>query len=273
MKKPWLRLLFCLLVGLSGHPATAEEGLRFGVSPQFERRQLLAIWLPILNELEQRTGRHFQLVTPPDIPTFEKQYNAGAFDLAYVNPYLIVANPQKYQPLIRDAAPLKGIVVVAKDSPIQSLADLAGKEIAFPAPNALAASLLIRAELSETHHLNFTPRYVNSHTATYLNVAQGLTAAGGGVQKTFNEQKEATQALLRIIYTTPAVPSLPVAAHPRVPTALQEKVRAAFLALADTPNGKALLGEIPMTRPIATSAKDYEVLRELHLEKYFVPGQ
>lgn len=241
-----------------------------GVTPQFERRQLFAIWTPILNELSQRTGHNFQLATTPNIRAFEHQYNSGVYDLAYMNPYLAVANPQGYQPILRDANPIRGILVVRKDSPIQSVADLAGKEIVFPAPNAIGASLLIRAELTRKFKVSFTPRYVQSHTATYLNVAQGLAAAGGGVQKTFDEQKEAVRDQLRIIYTTTPVPSLPVAAHPRLPAAARDAIRDAFLALAATPEGAALLKEVPINRLTATTMKDYESLRELGLQEFFV---
>lgn len=273
MSKPWLPSLFLALSLLAGTPGAHGETYSFGVTPQFERRQLLTIWLPILSELEKRTGHHFQLVTPADIPSFEKQYNSGSFDFAYVNPYLIVASSQKYQPLVRDATPIRGILVVARNSPAHTPADLDGAEIAFPAPNAVGASLLVRSELSRLFHIRFTPRYVNSHTATYLNVAQGLVPAGGGVQKTFDEQKEATRSLLRVIHTTQAVPSLPIAAHPRIAPAVQQAVRAALLDLAASPEGKALVDEIPMHRPVATSVKDYEVLQDMHLDSLFVTGQ
>jgi ABC-type phosphate/phosphonate transport system substrate-binding protein len=262
-----LSLLACLLCLVQGAWA---DTLVFGVTPQFERRQLFAIWTPILAELSKRTGHEFQLATAPNIREFERQYNAGAYDLAYMNPYLAVANPQSYQPILRDATPIRGILVVRKDSAIRSVADLAGKEIAFPAPNAIGASLLIRAELTRKFKLDYKPRYVQSHTTVYLQVAQGLAEAGGGVQKTFDEQKDAVRNQLRIIYTTSPVPSLPIAAHPRLPAATREAIRDAFLALAATPEGEALLREVPIGHLTVTSMKDYEPLRELGLQDFFI---
>lgn len=262
----WLLPALALLTA----PGARADTYVLGVTPQFERRQLFAIWTPILNELSKRTGHSFQLATAPNIREYERQYNSGTYDLAYMNPYLAVANPQGYQPILRDANPIRGILVVRKDSPVLSVNDLQGKEIAFPAPNAIGASLLIRAELTRKYKVDFTPRYVQSHTATYINVVQGLAAAGGGVQKTFDEQKDAVRDQLRVIYTTAPVPSLPIAAHPRLPAAVRERIRDAFLALAATPEGATLLKEVPIGRLAATSLQDYEPLRELGLQDFFV---
>lgn len=262
-------LALCLLWCAATAALAAEFSV--GVTPQFERRQLFAIWTPILVELEKRTGHQFKLVAAPDIPEYERQYNAGAFDFSYMNPYLVVENPQGYLPLVRDATPILGILVVRQDSPVRSPADLDGAEIAFPAPNAIGASLLVRAELARKFKIRFAPKYVKSHTATYLSVVQGLAAAGGGVQKTFDEQKDPVRSQLRIVHTTRPSPSLPIAAHPRVPAQVREAVREALLAMAASPAGAALLKEVPMARPIATSGRDYEPLRELGLREFFVP--
>lgn len=261
-------LAFCCLCFAAAAALAAEFSV--GVTPQFERRQLFAIWTPILADLERRTGHRFKLVIAPDIPEYERQYNAGAFDFSYMNPYLVVENPQGYMPLVRDATPILGILVVRQESPIRSPADLEGAEIAFPAPNAIGASLLIRAELARKFKIHFQPKYVKSHTATYLSVVQGLAAAGGGVQKTLDEQKDLVRDQLRVVHTTRAAPSLPVAAHPRVSAAVREAVREAFLAMAASSEGAALLKEVPLVRPVATSSRDYEPLRELGLGEFFV---
>ncbi|MGE5467191.1 MAG: phosphate/phosphite/phosphonate ABC transporter substrate-binding protein [Ignavibacteria bacterium] len=264
------RLLVFWAIWLAAISAAAAE-YSFGVTPQFERRQLFTVWTPILAELERRTGHKFRLALTRDIPEFERHYNAGGFDFSYMNPYLVVENPQGYLPLVRDVAPLRGILVVRKDDPIQSPAELDGAVIAFPTPNAIGASLLIRAELARKFKVRFEPKYVKSHTATYLSVTQGLTVAGGGVQRTLDEQKDSVRDQLRVIHTTRASPSLPVAAHPRVPAEVREAVREAFLAMAANPDAAALLKEVPMGQLTATSARDYEPLRELRLREFFVP--
>lgn len=263
------KLLLALLLWLAATTGFAET-YTFGVVPQFEQRKTFAIWSPILAELEKRTGLSFDLVTTATIPAFEKLYDEGKIDFAYMNPYYMVENPQEYIPLVRDDNPIIGILVVRKDSPYKTPADLDRKEVAFPSPNAIGASLLPRADLARQFHVNIIPRYVTSHSSVYLHVAQGLTAAGGGVMKTFNEQKPEVRDALRVLYTTRPIPSHPVSAHPRVPKKVREAVREAFLALAATPKGKALLDEVPMSKPVAAYPKDYEAMRSYGLEDLFV---
>lgn len=264
-----------LPMGLTRTPkALAADSYTFGVVPQFEQRKLYAIWQPILDELEKRTGLAFSLKTTVKIQDFEKELcTSGGFDFIYTNPYhvLRLRKTQAYQPLVRDKAPLRGILVVAKEGPIKTLKDLDGKTVAFPTPNALGASLLMRADLERVHHIEVTPVYVKTHSSVYLHVIKGLTLAGGGVEKTLQEQDADIRNGLQVLYTTRDMPSHPIAAHPRVPAADALKVRAALLAMATDPVAKQLLVHVPIKQLIATSLDDYLVMADWDLEKYWEP--
>jgi phosphonate transport system substrate-binding protein len=267
----------CCFLPLTWVSAVSQYGTRpvydFGVVPQFEQRKLFTIWRPILDELERRTDLYFHLVGSPKIPAFEKKYMAGVYDFAYMNPYHILKahDIQGYIPLVRDGGRmLKGILVVRKDSPIERLQDLSGKQIAFPSPNALGASLLMRADLNRLHDIRFVPRYVQTHSSVYLHVATGLSDAGGGVVSTLRAQKPEVQRRLRVLYETRPMSPHPVSAHPRVPLADREAVRQAFLAMAKTPSGAALLEKIPMRQAIAASMDDYSPMSTWGLDAFYV---
>ena len=150
---------------LTAVPVVAQT-YTFGIVPQFEARKLARIWEPIISEIERRTGYDFEIVGSPRIPEFEDSFREGEFDFAYMNPYhaIVAAQAQGYQPLIRDGGrELFGILVVRDDSDYQSVEDLEGQTIAFPAPNALGASLLIRSDLTNHHSIDFSPMYVSTH--------------------------------------------------------------------------------------------------------------
>lgn len=241
----------------------------FGVVPQFEQRKLYAIWNPIITELSRRTDLTFKLVTTLTIENFEKEFAQGSFDFVYMNPYHVL-KAKNYLPLVADNVPLRGILVVRRDSPVQQLKELEGKEVAFPSPNALGASLLMRADLGRLHHVKVKPLYVKTHSSVYLHVVKGLTAAGGGVEKSLEEQIPAIRNALRVIYTTRSLTSHPVAAHKRVQVADREKVRKALLAMDATPEGRALLAKIPTKRLVPVSLADYEKMRGWGLDTYWV---
>lgn len=253
--------------------AATPKTYSFGVVPQFEQRKLYATWKPIVDDLEKRTGLKFDLVTTLKIQDFEKAIARGEFDFVYVNPYHIVQvhRAQGYIPLVADNAPLRGIVVVRKDSQFEKLSDLNGKDVAFPSPNALAASMLVRADLDQLGHATITPMYVTTHSSVYLHVAKGLAAAGGGVEKTLQEQDASIRDQLRVIYTTRSCPSHPVAAHPRVPKNVREKVRKALLAMGKSAEGREMLQKVPVQQLIPVNYADYAVMQKWGLDKYWQP--
>ena len=130
----------CILTSMSA--ASEEKSYNFGVVPQFEPRKLFSIWRPVLDELERRTGFKLKMVGSTEIPAFETSAISGEYDFAYMNPFevMMVSDAQGYEPLVKDGSRhLSGIIVVPKDSPIQSPSELAGKHVAFPAPNAFGA--------------------------------------------------------------------------------------------------------------------------------------
>jgi len=215
----------------------------------------------------------WRLVSAPSIPDFERQFVAGEFDFAYMNPYHMIVSHQSqgYIPLARDVGRrLYGILVVHKDSPVTEIKDLDGKIVAFPAPNSVGASLMPRAEFARKYLITVRPRYVNSHDSVYLNVALGQADAGGGVQKTLEQQPESVKKLLRVLHKTVEIPPHPIVVHPRVPGKVQTLVKESFLALGDSETGQTLLQKVPIRKIGEASLGDYKVLEDMGLDEFFV---
>lgn len=271
-----LLLSTCLMNAVSPSQAvSAEKKYSFAVVPQFEQRKLFAIWQPIVDELERRTGLSFGLVTTLTIEDFDREFERGEYDFSYVNPYLAAraAASHGYVPLAADANPLRGIVVVRKGSPVKDLSALRDKVVAFPAPNAIGATLLVLADLDQVFHARVKPLFVKTHSSVYLHVAKELVEAGGGVEKTLHEQPQEIRDALRVLYTTRAFPSHPVAAHPRVPKEDREKVRRALLAIAASPAGREMLLRIPIRQLGPAEPADYTKMLTWGLDKYILPGE
>jgi phosphonate transport system substrate-binding protein len=264
--------LSVLVLSASGIRAESAAPLSFGVVPQFEPRKLAGIWKPVLNQLEARTGLTFKMTGSATIPAFERAFLLGQFDFAYMNPYhaMLAARDGAYQPLIRDGGrKLFGILVVRKDDPIKDVASLKGEQLAFPGPNAIGASLLIRADLDRLHGIKVVPKYVQTHSSVYLHVALGLTRGGAGVMSTLRRQAAEIQDRLRVLYRTREMPTHPVVVHRRVPEAHRNQVRDAFLALSKSKAGRQLLDLIPMKKVVAASADDYKILANWGLEQFY----
>lgn len=244
-----------------------------GVVPQFETRKIHSIWRPILNVLEEKTGYKFILSGSTSIPAFEQKFMGSKFDFAYMNPYhLIIANKHAgYTPLVREHHKmLHGLLVVHQNSDITHPRQLQGQTLAFPSPNALGASLKMRQELHDNIGIDFKSNYVNTHDSVYLNVLLNEVAAGAGVQKTLNRQKNQYQEMLRVIYKTEGLTPHPIAALPSVPAKVREQVRHALLEMGQSKDGKLLLSKIPIKKIGNARLNDYLPLKSLKLERFYV---
>ncbi len=267
MKKVIVILGFCLLC------TSVSMGAEYkvGIVPQFNLGKLKSIWNPILAEISKKTGHQLTLVPKRNIRSFGKSLEAGEFDFAYMNPFHAVVTKKTpgYRPLVRDTSRgLQGIVVVAQDSPIQSIQDLEGKSIAFPAPNALGASLLIRAELGNKN-IQIRPKYVGTHKSGYLQVTLGKAQAAGGVKRTLNAEKS-LMGKLRILHTTPSVAPHPFSVHQRVPEADAIAIQNAFLEMKNAPHIQKFLEQVPFGSLGKASANDYLPLEKMGLADYYV---
>ncbi len=254
------------------HTGQSGKPYSFAAIPQFEQRRLFRIWRPILDELERQTGLSFEFIGTAKIPAFEQSFMDGKFDFAYMNPLHVIKarQSQGYIPLVRDGSrQLKGIVVVRRDSPIQSIEELQGARIDFPSPNALGASILPRADFAR-RKVSFVPRYVQTHSSVYLHVARGISLAGCGVLSTLQAQKASIRSQLRIIHTTRGLTPHPFSVHPRVPEAHRRKVKQALQKMASTPQGQRLLDAIPMKELVEAKLSDYHAIKDWKLESYYI---
>ncbi len=272
MRRTMAGLLLALSISVS---AAASHTYTVGVVPQYDARTLHATWQPILARVGEELGHRFVLKGANDIPSFEAAYRRGDYDFVYLNPWHAVMawEVQAYQPILRDRSrELHGVLVVHRDSDIRTLDDLQGEEIVFPAPNAMGASLLMRAELTCEHGLSFHPVYVGNHASVYLNVAVGAAEAGGGIFATLHEQPAALKSRLRILHRTRGMKPHPISVHPRVPAALVQAFVRSMIGLADNLSMRRHLVDIPMQEIGRADITEYLPLQTWGLQAFHDPG-
>jgi len=105
---------------------------------------------PFVKHLEKELGVKITLIVPKDFDTWTKDAQAGAYDIGYTNPYLYVVVKKAVkdaEPLVIASEPdsgkeLFGTIIVKKDSPLKSIADLKGKIIAATDPGSAGAYLV-----------------------------------------------------------------------------------------------------------------------------------
>ena len=266
----WIQILMLCLFPVLATAMTAVYTV--AVVPQFPASVIQRDWTPLLARLGKDIGVRFELKLYSSIPEFEKGFLAGEPDFVYMNPYhaVMARKARNYIPLLREGnRQLVGILVVRKENPVQAVKDLDGKVVAFPSPNALAASLYMRALLAEKEKIRINPIYLKTHSNVYRDVLLGKAVAGGGVNKTLKKEPKSLQDVLRILYRTPGIAPHPVCVHPRVPPGVARRFAAAVQALAGEKSGKAMLARVSIPNPIlADYHRDYAALEKLGLENF-----
>lgn len=123
------------------------------------------------------------LLLSPTTPARQPDVGARAFSIAVVPQSTPLQLHKDWKPFLervsRDSAPLLGYLLVRQDSSAAKVQDLVGKKVAFPAPNAFAASLYMRALLAGREHTEVVPDHVTRHSNVIRHVLLGQSAAGG----------------------------------------------------------------------------------------------
>ena len=263
--------LFILVLFLAT-PAYADETHIFARAPQQSPAVTSKSWSPFIKELSKRIKRKIILKVYTTREDFESDIKKGNVDFYLGNPgYGVVGHLRHgYIPLIRsDKKRLEGILVVKKDSKIQTLTDLDNKRIAFPGRTSFAASLYLRASISDSSNINYQPLFTGTHDNTYRNVLIGKADAGGGVIRTFQQENVGFQKKLRIIYTTPGTQPHPIMSHPNVAVEIRQQIQQAILNMDKSEPGKKLLKNIKLQQPvIADYRRDYKSLEKATKQMY-----
>lgn len=264
-----IALFLSLQLSLASPVQAAETVYSFGVVPQLSTAEMVETWLPFVDWLSKKSGVPLRFVTAPDIPAFEKKLEQGAYDVAFMNPYLYTVFHQKfgYEAFAKEKGrKLTGVLVVRKDSPIKTIQELEGATLVFPAPASFAASILPQAALRK-QGVKFSTKYVSSHNSVYLNVVSGHYPAGGGIMRVLDMQDEDIRKELRVLWTTPGYTPHPFVANSKLPRAVAKKLQKAMVGMEDDPVGQKMLKLIAFKGIEVARDADWDDIRQLKISE------
>jgi phosphonate transport system substrate-binding protein len=242
--------------------------LSVGVVPQQAASKLAEQWIPLLDHIGAKANVRLVFKTASDIPTFEQRCAAGDYDIAYMNPYhyTVYHDQPGYEAIAkRSGSKIKGIIVKKRGSDLQTLMDLDGKKLAFPAPRAFAATLLTTSGLRAAG-VEFESKYVSSHDSVYMNVARGIFDAGGGIVRTFKSVSPDVRDQLEILWETPGYTPHAFAIHPRVDAKMRAAVTQALIGIDSDEEGRKLLEKLKIKKLEAASNQDWDDVRGLQIQ-------
>lgn len=259
------------IIGLSCLPPTLVSGGQpaayvIAVLPQQSPVAMHENWSPFLERLTRETGIIFKLKLYETMAAFEKDALKGIPDLIFSTPPIAVLAHQKegYKPLVRGSRETSGVLFVAKDSPIQSVKELEGKEISFVGSRNVC-SILVRSALDKDVRIGIKKQYQGSTANVIKSVLIGKAQAGATLDQELAREAQMFDQV-RILLETPKFPPHPISAHPRLPKKVGDRIAAAVIRMHGDEAGKKLLKTVRMSEPVrADYNRDYRRLENIDI--------
>ena len=222
--------------------AAQRESYRFYVLHQRTVSLTAQYWNPILTYVSRESGVPVELKLAKTAQDGNALAEAGKYDFQYTNHFFTPERDRLgWKVIARPAGPgIRSQVVVPHDSPIKSLQDLEGQEVAFVSPDGftgywlpydalLRANVKVRVVFTGNQEASFAQLRVNKIAAAGVNSA---VMARYGRRESFQ---------YRALWTSEPYGDLCIMANPKTPAEKVAAVKAALIGMASDPEGRKVL--------------------------------
>jgi len=247
--RPLRLFLLAICLGVLAFPlAQAQEKpgikpLTLGLMPYLTTRALLGLYQPVASRLEQELKQPVQLVTAPDFDTFVKRVIDGEYDLVLLAPHYarLAIRDYGYSPILIHKAPIRGVLVTARNQPLTDLAELRGQTIAVVDRSAVmainGALLLAEAGLKENSDYQFVESV--SHSSALHGALAGKSRAAIISHSTLMLAAPELQRDAVIFRELPPIPGMFYIANKHLASTRQAEVKQALHAFERSSEGQA----------------------------------
>lgn len=261
----------------SQRTGNADVEYIFGVHPLHNPQRLHEVFSPLMQYLSEHIDQaSFKLEASRNYAVYDEKLYAQKFDFALPNPFQTVNSIKKgYRVFgkMGDDHNFRGIILVRKDSDINSITDLKDKTVSYPAPTALAATMMPQYYI-QSHGLNVMTdvdnRYVGSQESSIMNVFLKHSSAGATWPLPWmslsRERPELLQQL-EVKWQTDPLPNNGLVFKPGTPEAIVKQVSELLFSLHNKKEGKEILERMELSMFEQADAKTYQPVNEF-LEKF-----
>ena len=227
-------------------PAAADPALlRVALLPDENPSTIIRNNQGLKQYLEQKLSKSVELVVTTDYSSMIEAMRNGRLELAYFGPlsYVLCHSKCAIEPF---AALRKGgtttyqsVVIANVASGIDSIEGIRGKVMAFGDPASTSSHLIPKSMLAERGLVakeHYSEQFVGAHDAVAKAVELGHAQAGGlskPIWESLVERKLVDPAKVRVLAESRPYPQYPWTMRSDLAPALKERIREAFLKLAD----------------------------------------
>src|SRR5712671_3709069 len=252
--------------------AAAQHAYAFNVLNQRSISLTAQYWNPILTYVSRKSGVPLELKLAKTAQEANAIAEMGKYDFLYTNHFFTPERDRLgYKVIARPAGPgIRSQIVVPVDSPIRSLEDLQGKEVAFVSPDGftgywLPMDALLRAKV------NVKVVFTGNQEASSAQLKVNKIAAAGVNSSIMARYGRRESFEYRALWTSDIYQDLCVMANPKVPADKVAAVKAAFIDMVRDPEGHQILqaggdllksnGELGF---VAADNRDYDNYRKFY---------
>ncbi len=259
---PWLR----------AQTASSEGGYSFSPVPQQSIPLVAGYWNPILAWVSARSGVKLKLKISRTSAETTKYVIDQDVEFVFTN-HLFSPEREALGWKVfgrREMPAVHGQIVVPGDSPLTELAQLDGKEIAFPGPEAFVSYKVPMAHLM-SRRIAAIPAFAGNLDAAYAQMYSGKTAAAGVNSQMVAAHARRENRKFRVLWSSEPFHDLALMAASKVPEREVRAVALAFAGMHLDPKGQEVLAQVSttigLTREahfITSDGREYDAYRRFY---------
>lgn len=244
----------------------------FGVHPLHNPQKLFEIYQPLVDHINKHlVDAKLKLEASRNYASYDKKLFSGYFDISLPNPYqTVIASDLGYNIFAKmaDDKNFRGIIIVRKDADIKEISDIKGKAISYPAPTALAATMMPQEFLYKNGidiNKDIKNLYVGSQESSIMNVyLKKSIAASTWPPPWIAFQKERPDIAKELIVKWETEPLLnnSLVVKKDFPKKLLYTIKTLILELHNNQNGKKILQDMELSRFEKADYNTYDKVRE-----------
>jgi len=275
MKSIFTALLLSAITLLSGAATAAPnpdpETLKVALLPDENASTVIKNNKPLELYLEKQLGKKVELIVTTDYSSMIEAMRHGRIDLAFFGPlsYVLARQKSEIEPFAaikqKGSTTYQALLIVNTAAGINSIADIANKDVAYGDKASTSSHLIPKAMLAEGGLLagtQYREHFVGAHDAVALAVQNGHAQAGGLSKPIFEalvQRGMIDPNKVKVLAESKPFPQYPWTMRSNLKPELKAKIRTAFLELKDPEVLKPFKAE--GFGP--ASDKDYDVVRNL----------
>lgn len=265
--------LFVFASVLSANPP--KPTLVLGIHPYLNKNEIIKRFTPLTEHLSQELNQQVVLKIASSYQQHIDYIGNDQVDIAFMGPepYVEMVRHHGVKPILArlevNGKPyFRGKIFTHKNSAINTIYDLSGKDVAFGQPTSTMSSVVpiwtLKTNEIDLSILN-SYQHLNNHENVALSVLMGDFDVGAAKEEVFQAYKGKG---LKEIHTTIAISEHLFITNNYLPKKTIKNIQNILFKLKDTQNGKKILQAIKpaITGMVPATDADYDSLRKLRVD-------